>query len=311
VLTLENSNGYRVTLLETGGAVQSIMMPDRHGRFSDIVLGYDDPAMYPGHSCFGAFVGRYANRIGGGSFVLNGKTYPITRNEGRNTLHGGYGYHLRNWDLSRTDYGALLTILDQDGQEGFPGELRLQVEVRLTDDNALIFDYSAETDADTVVNFTNHSYFNLSGADTVLDHEIMIDADSYLEVNEELIPTGRRIAVEGTDFDFRRRRPIASGKYDHCYILNRGEVQAEVLDPVSGRGIRMTTDQPGMQFYCGMGLGGVTGKNGKCYRPFAGFCLETQNFPDAPNHPDFPDPVLHPGEVFRSRTRYAFFCDEG
>ncbi len=307
MLTLKNTGGYQVTLLETGGAIQSILMPDRNGVPGDIVLGFDDPADYPGRGSIGAFVGRFANRIAGGAFSLNGKTYEITKNEGKNTLHGGHGYHLRNWKLEKTDAGARLSIVDPDGSEGFPGNVNVWVDVSLTESNELIFDYTALADADTVINLTNHSYFNLSGKDQVLDQELYLNADSYLEVDQELIPTGKRIDVAGTDFDFRTRRPIASGKYDHCFVLNGGGIQAEAWDPYSGRGMRMETDQPALQLYCGGGLGGTRGKGGKIYQPFAGFCLETQHFPDSPNHPEFPSTVLPAGETFRTRTKFSFF----
>ena len=309
MLTLKNTGGYQVTLLETGGAIQSILMPDRNGVPGDIVLGFDDPADYPGRGSIGAFVGRYANRIAGGAFSLNGRTYEITKNEGKNNLHGGHGYHLRTWKLEKTEAGARLSIFDPAGSEGFPGNVTVSVDVTLTEDNELIFDYAATTDADTVINLTNHSYFNLSGGDQVLDQELYLNADSYLEVDQGLIPTGKRVDVSGTDFDFRTRRPIASGKYDHCFILNHGGIQAEAWDPLSGRGLRMETDQPAVQFYCGGGLGGTRGKNGRVYQPFAGFCLETQHFPDAPNHPDFPSTLLRSGETFRTRTKYAFFVE--
>ena len=307
MLTLKNSHGYQVTLLETGGAIQSILIPDREGKPRDIVLGFDDPADYPGMGSIGAFVGRYANRIAGGSFELNGKTYHITRNEGKNTLHGGHGYHLRTWKLAPTERGAALTLFDPDGEEGFPGNVRVRVDVRLTEADELILDYTAETDADTVINLTNHSYFNLSGKEQMLDQELYLNADSYLEVDAGLIPTGRRIDVTGTEFDFRTRRPIASGKYDHCFVLNPEGIQAEAWDPASGRGMRLTTDQPALQLYCGAGLGGTKGKGGRTYQPFAGFCLETQHFPDSPNHADFPGTVLRAGEVFKSTTKFSFF----
>ena len=307
MLTLENAHGYQVTLLETGGAIQSILMPDREGKLGDIVLGFDDPADYPGRGSIGAFVGRYANRIAGGCFSLNGRTIYVTQNEGRNTLHGGHGYHLRTWNLERTERGAALSIFDPDGEEGFPGNVNVRVDVSLTDRDELILDYTATTDADTVVNLTNHSYFNLSGKEQMLDQELYLNADSYLEVDASLIPTGRHIDVSGTDFDFRTRRPIASGKYDHCFVLNPGDIQAEVWDPCSGRGMRMTTDQPAVQLYCGGGLGGTKGKDGRIYQPYAGFCLETQHFPDSPNHDEFPGTILHAGDVFKSRTVFAFY----
>lgn len=308
-MKLENRNGLSVTLLEMGGAIQSILMPDRNGRLLDIVLGYDDPAAYPGGSCFGAFVGRFANRIGKGEFPLNGRTVHVTVNEGVNSLHGGHGYHLRPWKLEKSASGALLSLHDPDGEEGFPGNVDVQVEVTLTEDNELIFDYRATTDADTVINLTNHSFFNLSGAETILDHELMIASDAYLEVDSGLIPTGKLIDVTGTDFDFRTRRPILNGKYDHCYVLRPGGVQAEVYDPVSGRGMRMETDLPGVQLYCGGGLGGAPGRGGIRHKANAGLCLETQQFPDAPNKPGFPSALLRAGETMTSRTKYTFFVD--
>lgn len=308
MLTLENANGVAVTLTEMGGAIQSILTPDRQGRLADIVLGYDSEGEYPGHSCFGAFVGRYANRIAGASFPLGGKRCRLTANEGPNTLHGGHGYHLRPWQLEKTDKGALLRISDPDGEEGFPGNLELSVEVTLSEDNELRFRYHAVCDKDTVVNFTNHSYFNLSGKETILDHELRLDSDRYLEIGPGLIPTGKLVDVTGTDFDFRQLRPIASGKYDHCFVLSGGDgIQAEVWDPDSGRGFTMKTSEPAVQLYCGGGLGGVMGKGGRIYAPFAGFCLETQHYPDAPNHPEFPSTLLKAGEGFCSETSYRFF----
>ena len=309
MLTLKNDHGYQVTLLETGGAIQSILMPDREGRLGDIVLGFDDPADYPGRGSIGAFVGRYANRIAGGCFPLNGQTVHITQNEGKNTLHGGRGYHLRQWTLEKTEQGAALSILDPDGTEGFPGNVTVRVDVSLTDADELILAYTATSDADTVINLTNHSYYNLSGKEQMLDQELYLNADSYLEVDEGLIPTGRRIDVAGTDFDFRIRRPIASGKYDHCFVLNPSGIQAEAWDPDSGRGLRLETDQPALQLDCGSGLGGTKGKGQKIYQPFAGFCLETQHFPDSPNHPDFPSTVLRAGEAFKTQTKFSFFVD--
>lgn len=309
-MKLENKNGLSVTLTEQGGAIQSILIPDRDGKLGDIVLGYDDLNEYPGRSTFGAFCGRYANRLAGAQFTLNGTTYHVTKNEGENCLHGGRGFHLRPWKLEETGTGARLTIESPDGDEGFPGNFTGWVDVMLTDTNALVLDYGAKCDADTVVNLTNHSYFNLSGADTVLDQELRMDADSYLEVDRGIIPTGKLVDVTGTDFDFRVRRPIASGKYDHCFVLNAGTgAKIEAWDPKSGRGMRVYTDQPGVQLYLAMGIRNVPGKGGKVYVPHSGFCLETQAFPDAPNHPDFPSALLRAGEVWHSRTEFRFFAE--
>ena len=310
--TLKNGS---VTLQVTnfGARVVSLFTPDRDGKYTSIVVGHDNLKDYltpPGERFLGACVGPVANRIGNASFTVDGEVCntPVNDN-GKNTLHGGRGYHLRPWTLEKTERGAALRLFDPDGEEGFPGNMSVRVDVALTDDGELILDYTASTDADTVVNLTNHSYFNLSGADTILDQELYLNADSYLEVDGGLIPTGEYIDVGGTDFDFRKRRPIASGKYDHCFVLKPDGIQAEAWDPASGRGFRMFTDQPGVQLYCGGGLGGVRGKNGRVYQPFAGFCLETQHFPDSPNHPAFPGTVLRAGETFHSRTRFAFFID--
>ena len=310
MLTLENDRGMKVSLVETGGAIQSILVPDREGRLGDVVLGCDTEDGYPAPGCLGAMVGRFANRIAGAAFPLNGKTYSVTRNEGENCLHGGKGYHMRRWDAEYADGGVLLSLFSPDGEEGFPGNLRVSVEVRLSQDNALSLHYRAETDTDTVLNLTNHSYFNLAGVGTILDQELMLASDAYLEVDRHLIPTGALVAVEGTDFDFRKRRPISSGKYDHCFLLHSGSgVKAEAWDPASGRGLRMYTDQPAVQLYCGMGLRGVKGKGGAVYPAFGGFCLETQHYPDSPNHPEFPSTVLKAGEKWESVTTYVFFAE--
>lgn len=310
MLTLENDRGMKVSLVETGGAIQSILVPDREGRLGDVVLGCDTEDGYPAPGCLGAMVGRFANRIAGAAFPLNGKIYSVTRNEGENCLHGGKGYHMRRWDAEYADGGVLLSLFSPDGEEGFPGNLRVSVEVRLSQDNALSLHYRAETDTDTVLNLTNHSYFNLAGVGTILDQELMLASDAYLEVDRHLIPTGALVAVEGTDLDFRKRRPISSGKYDHCFLLHSGSgVKAEAWDPASGRGLRMYTDQPAVQLYCGMGLRGVKGKGGAVYPAFGGFCLETQHYPDSPNHPEFPSTVLKAGEKWESVTTYVFFAE--
>lgn len=310
MLTLTNAHGLSVTLLELGGIIQSIRTPDRNGRLGDIVLGYDRESDYPGYSFFGAMAGRYANRLGGAAFPLNGTVFHVTPNEGPNCLHGGSGIHTKQWRLTRTDKGAQLFLLSPDGADGFPGNLRITVDVTLDDEDALTLAYHAVCDRDTVLNLTNHSYFNLAGSGDILSHELRLDADAYLEVDRALIPTGRLVDVTGTDFDFRSRRPIASGKYDHCFVLRKGDgVKAEAWDPASGRGLRMETDLPGVQLYCGAGVRGVAGKGGVTYPAFGGFCLETQQYPDAPNHPEFPSALLRAGEEFRSRTCFRFFAE--
>ena len=307
---LENRQGMKVVLLETGASIQSILVPDREGRLGDVVLGCDTEEGYPAPGCLGATVGRFANRIAGAAFMLNGKTYTVTRNEGPNCLHGGKGYHMRRWDAAYADGGVRFSLLSADGEEGFPGNLKVSVTYTLSEDNALCLRYRAETDADTVINLTNHSYFNLAGGGDILDQELMLASDTYLEVDRQLIPTGKQVDVGETEFDFRCRRPIRSGMYDHCFLLKDGDgVKAEAWDPKSGRGFRMYTDQPAVQLYCGMGLRGVKGKNGAVYPSFGGFCLETQHFPDSPNHPEFPSTVLKAGQVWESSTTYAFFAE--
>ena len=310
MFVLENRQGMKVTLLETGADIQSILVPDREGRLGDVVLGCDGEEGYPAPGCLGATVGRFANRIAGAAFPLNGRTYTITKNEGANCLHGGKGYHMRKWHGEYTQEGVLFTLKSPDGEEGFPGNLQVSVLVSLSEDNALSLRYTAKTDGDTVINLTNHSYFNLAGSGTILEQELMLDSPAYLEVDKQLIPTGKVIDVEGTDFDFRCRRPIRNGYYDHCFLLNGGDgVKAEAWDPASGRGLRMYTDQPAVQLYCGMGLRGVKGKGGAVYPSFGGFCLETQHYPDSPNHPEFPSTILRAGETWESSTTYAFFAE--
>jgi aldose 1-epimerase len=310
MMILENERGMRVTVLETGGAIQSILVPDREGRLGDVVLGCGTEGEYPAPGCLGAMVGRFANRIAGAAFPLNGRTVRVTPNEGPNCLHGGRGFHTRPWALERTAAGLRMSLVSPDGDEGFPGEMRVTVDLELSGDNCLTLRYAARSDADTVVNLTNHSYFNLAGSGTILDQELMLASDAYLEVDRQLIPTGRILDVTDTDFDFRSRRPIRSGMYDHCFLLRSGGgLKAEAWDPVSGRGLRMYTDQPAVQLYCGAGLRGVRGKGGAVYPAFGGFCLETQHYPDAPNHPEFPGTLLRAGEEFTSTTRFAFFAE--
>ncbi|NMA37421.1 MAG: galactose mutarotase [Papillibacter sp.] len=307
--TLKNSRGLSVTMLEYGGIIQSILVPDRKGVLGDVVLGYDrEEDYYNDMASLGATVGRYANRIGGASFKLNGTEYRLPNNEGQNCLHGGKGFQKRRWKGQATDSEVLLTIESPDGEEGFPGNLKVELRVRLSDENELILDYTAVSDKDTVINLTNHSYFNLACEGNILEQELMLNSDYYLEVDKALIPTGELIPVEGTDYDFRQLRPIKNGYYDNCYVLHSGEgVKAQAYDPKSGRGLKMYTDMPGVQLYCAAWLGGVKGKGGRVYKPYEGFCLETQFYPDSPNKPQFPSAVLKAGEVFKSRTVYQFY----
>jgi aldose 1-epimerase len=309
--TIINKRRMSVTLCRYGGIIQSILVPDRNGALGEVVLGLDSEEDYLCDSAYlGATIGRYANRIGGAAFKLDGNTYLLTKNEGDNCLHGGNGFHKRYWDMRETENGAVLSIESPDGDEGFPGNLKVSLEVTLTDENKLVLDYAAEADADTVLSLTNHSYFNLACQGDVLSHELRLDADAYLPTDSKLIPTGEIRPVEGTKYDFRKRRPIGEGFYDTCFILNPGGgVKAEVYEPSSGRGLRVYTDMPALQLYCSAWLGGAKGRGGRTYKPYEGLCLETQLYPDAPNKPNFPTAVLKAGEAYRHRTVYQFFAE--
>ena len=331
--TLTNSGGMQVKISTYGGAVQSILVKDRNGKVGDVVLGFSTLAGYEGktNSYFGALVGRYGNRIARGTFTLDGKTYHIANNDKPrpNMLHGGNrGFDKRVWqakDVSNEDGPALeLHYLSPDGEENFPGNLDVTVRYSLDKDNGLHLDYQAKTDKDTVLNLTNHSYFNLSGAGsaTVLRHKLMLDADRYTPVNTNLIPTGKLAPVSGTPFDFRKGMEIGAhigakneqlklgAGYDHNFVLNHpgdlSKVAAEVHEAKSGRVLRVFTTQPGIQFYSGNFLLGNAHGIGGVYRHRSALCLETQHFPDSPNHPEFPTTVLHPGENFHQTTIYRF-----
>ncbi|MBV7698393.1 aldose epimerase family protein [Streptomyces sp. TRM70350] len=302
--TLERA-GVRVRVLSYGGIVQSVEVPDRDGRTADVVLGFgelDGYLEYPG-PYFGALVGRYANRIAGGRFPLDGRTYALARNNGPNSLHGGErGFDKRGWDMTPVEHGVRLSRVSPHGEEGFPGRLEVSATYRLDPTGALRIAYEAVTDAPTVVNLTNHSYWNLSGCGTAAGHELRIAAGRYTPVDDDLIPTG--IApVEGTRFDFRTARKTGSG-YDHNLVLDKGVTEtpvevAELSDPASGRVLTVATTEPGLQLYTADHLSGP-------FAPGDGIALETQHFPDSPNRPQFPGTVLRPGEVFRSETVYGF-----
>ena len=328
--TLSNAHGMSVRVLNYGGIVQSLRVPDRNGRAADVVLGFDDMASYEERSpYFGAIIGRYANRIACGRFTLDGVTYELPTNNGPNHLHGGHGgFHRVVWQVTpflRTDrVGLTLTYTSKDGEQGYPGALGAQVVYTLTDANELAIDYEATTDRATPVNFTHHSYFNLAGHDAgnVLAHDLTIDADAYTPTDATLIPTGAITPVAGTPFDFRHATRVGArvgapdeqlanaGGYDHNWVL-RGDHSlsraARLAEPKSGRVMHVYTTEPGLQFYSGNFLdGSLRGKGDHAYHHRAGLCLETQHFPDSPNHPEFPPVVLRPGEVYRSRTVYAF-----
>jgi aldose 1-epimerase len=330
--TLTNKNGMEVAITNFGGTVVSLKVPDKDGKFADIVLGYDDVSGYESGKAFlGATVGRYANRIAGGKFVLDGTTYTLPTNDGPNTLHGGLkGFSKRVWtakDVSGPSGQALqLTYLSKDGEEGFPGSLSAKVVFTLTNTNQLKIDYSATTDKDTVINLTNHSYFNLSGQGEgdILGHELTLHASRFTPVDATLIPTGDLRSVKGTPFDFTKSTPIGArieqddeqlklGKgYDHNWVLDGGgagilHLAAQAYDPKSGRILDVLTTEPGIQFYTGNFLDGtIHGKDGKVYNHRYAFCLETQHFPDSPNHPKFPTTELKSGQRYHSTTVFVF-----
>jgi aldose 1-epimerase len=322
--TIRNDQGMEVKITNYGGIVTSIITPDKTGKAGNVVLGFDELESYlKGHPFFGALAGRYANRIAKGKFTLDGKEYTLAVNNGPNHLHGGLkGFDKRVWQVQELpEQNAIqLTYLSKDGEEGYPGNLTSTVTYTLTHDNELNIDYSAQTDKATPINLTNHSYFNLSAGvqEDILSHEIYLNADQFTAVDKDLIPTGELRPVAGTEMDFTqpaaigsRIMEVAGGGYDHNYVLNHppGQVglAARVYEPASGRVMEVYTDQPGVQFYTGNFLNGsLTGRNGKVYQKHAGFCLETQHFPDSPNQSGFPSTILRPGETYRTSTTYKF-----
>lgn len=326
LFTISN-NHITVKITNFGGIVTSILVPGKSGTLEDVVLGFDELKDYEGiHPYFGCIVGRYANRISGAQFTLDNHMYRLAANVGENHLHGGLeGFDKKIWDASEfrepDGSGVELSYTSPDGEEGYPGELTVRVKYKVTLLNELKIEYYATSTGPTPVNLTHHSYFNLKGAGNgdILDQLLMIDADRYNVVNEQLIPTGELRDVTGTPFDFRVLKPIGrdmtgvDGGYDHNFVLNnKGEFKriAMLKDPASGRVIEVFTDQPGIQFYGGNFLdGSLTGKEGKKYFKHFGLCLETQHFPDSPNHPEFPNTILRPGEEFKSVTVYKFGID--
>ena len=329
---LTNSHGVEVHAMNYGGIILSIRVPDRKGQFADIVLGHETMEGYvPNPPYIGAIVGRYANRIANGTFTLDGKTYTLPKNDGPNTLHGGTTRTFDKvvWEGERLEgkTGVAFSYLSKDGEEGFPGNLKVKVTYTLTDGNALIIDYEATTDKATPINVSQHSYFNLKGEGNgdILDHEIMINADRFTPVDKNLIPTGELHPVKGTPLDFTKSTKIGARiddnyeqlvlghGYDHNFVLNDKPDQnglklaARVNESTSGRELEVWTTQPGIQFYTGNFLDGtVTGKQGHVYKRRYGFCLETQHFPDSPNHPKFPTTILKPGETFHQKTVFKF-----
>jgi aldose 1-epimerase len=339
---LTNKNGMAVKAITYGGIITSIRVPDTSGTFENVVLGFDELARYlsdeyrEASPYFGAIIGRYANRIEDGRFTLDGQAYKLATNNGPNHLHGGdEGFNRRLWKAEPFENdsarGVVFTYTSPDGEEGYPGRLDTEVTYTLTDDNELVFGYRATTTEATPVNLTQHSYFNLSGQSegTILDHRLMINADAFTFVNENLVPTGELQPVKGTPFDFTMATPIGArinqvnqqlqyaGGYDHNFVLNREDAgagslvrAARVYDPESGRHLTVRTTEPGLQFYSGNFLDGrLEGPNGP-YEHRSGLALETQHFPNSPNEENFPSTILRPGETYRSRTVYEFSTRE-
>lgn len=323
--SLCNDHNMTVKIITYGGTVTSIQVPGKDGKIDDVVFGFNTlPEYLAEHPYFGVIAGRYANRIAKGRFVLNGVEYKLAVNDGENHLHGGIvGFDKVVWDSAEIKTGEAVGVslfyLSKDGEEGYPGNLRTTVKYLLNNQNELAIEYEAVTDKPTVINLTNHSYFNLSGEGSgdILGHEITINADRYTVVDDGSIPTGELKPVKETPFDFTVSRPIGARinelklGYDHNYVLNkRGNelsLAAKVYDPKSKRKMEVYTTEPGMQFYTGNYLDGTRkGKSGNTYGKHEGFCLETQHFPDSPNHSDFPTTLLNPGETYRQKTVYKF-----
>lgn len=320
--TLRNAADMRVSISALGGTLRSWLAPDRYGKVADVMLGFPDARGYASNKpYFGALVGRCANRIAGASFALDGATYRLDRNDGGNHLHGGLvGLHLAQWRVEEEAGGLLLRHLSPDGDGGYPGNLQVQVRYRLADDGSLSIEYEARTDAPTPVNLTSHGYFNLNGGVAGIgDHLLRIAADSYLPIDAECIPHGRREAVAGSAFDFRQAAPIgprlawpepqlAQFKgFDHNYCVGPAGALREVAwvcDPASGRELTVSTTESGLQFYSGNFLAGVAGRGERPYAIHDGFCLEAQSYPNQINGPDAAAVVLRPGQVYRQTTVY-------
>ncbi len=325
--TLSNSRGMQAGIINYGGALIFLSAPNRRGEAANVVLGVDNlEGMREQGAFLGALIGRYGNRIGHGRFTLNGATYQLPKNNGDNTLHGGpRGFDKYVWEARELPEGLELAHTSPDGDEGFPGTLNVRVLYSLSENGELRIDYTANTDKPTVINLTNHAYFNLAGAGNgdVLGHQVSIFADRFTPVDSGLIPTGELRPVQGTPFDFTKATEIGArigqndeqlkfgGGYDHNWVLNKrdGELAkaAEVWEPLAGRSMEVWTDQPGMQLYTGNFLdGSIRGWDGKTYSRRGAFCMETQHYPDSPNKPEFPSTELKPGHEYRTATIYRF-----
>ena len=331
--TLQQSDGIRARILTLGGAVMTLEVPDRDGRLADIVLGFDEPARYLANPPFlGTLIGRYGNRIARGQLPVDGSVFQLATNDGPNHLHGGPGgFHTVPWQVRAVDDGRggqqpSLTLhhVSRDGEEGYPGTLEVDVVYTLTAERGLRVDYTARTDRPTVVNLTQHSYFNLAGhaAGSILGHELRLWASRFLPIDRQGIPTGAPRPVRGTPFDFLARASIGArigaddeqlrngAGYDHCFAVDGWDgslrTVAEVVEPTSGRRMVVRTTEPGLQFYVGSYLGGIAGKRGARYAARTGFCLEAQHFPDSPHRPELPSTRLAPGATYRQTTEYLF-----
>jgi len=324
--TLSNNNGISAGLTNYGGIITSILVPDRDGEFKDVVLGFEDIEGYLAeHPYIGTLVGRVANRIAKGRFTLSGNEYRLVQNHGQHHIHGGLkGFDKVIWDFSEyTDFeraGIMMNYTSFDMEEGYPGLLKVQVHFSLNEDNELAIEYTATTDKPTPVNLTHHGYFNLNGAEEkIYDHELFIPASRYVETDDQLIPTGSIIELEGGPEDFRNMKPIGKdidkvrGGYDHCYILDRKgdglELAARVVHPGSGRIMEVYTTEPAIQFYSSNFLEGLTGKGNIEYTKHLALCLETEHYPDSVNHPEFPSIILQPGETYKHVTIHKFLID--
>ncbi|MCI3926219.1 galactose mutarotase [Paenibacillus sp. TRM 82003] len=327
IYTFTNEAGMSVDVTNAGGAIMAIRTPDRSGALADVTLGYDDPNAYLRKGpFFGVLVGRFANRIGGAAFELNGVEYKLAKNDGNNHLHGGpSGFDKQVWDATIDGDKLVLTYTSADGEEGYPGTLTAKVTYSLGEDGSLGIAYEASSDQDTLCNLTNHAYFNLAGHDSgdIEGHELMINAMAFTPMDAESIPTGEVRPVAGTPMDFSTLRPIGpglartddeqianGGGYDHNWVLsvsgNEPEKAAEVYEPTSGRVMEVFTTKPGVQFYSGNFLNGEPGKGGAAYGKRGGLCLETQYYPDSVHHSNFPSAVLRAGETYRHTTIYKF-----
>jgi aldose 1-epimerase len=324
--TLRNAGGLEARVITYGGTLVGLLAPDRDGRLADVLLGFDSLDGYLGpHPYFGSLVGRFGNRIARGRFTLDGATYTLPINNGENHLHGGPGgFHTRLWHATVAGDTLGLSYVSPDGEEGYPGRLTVAVTYTLTDDNALRIAYAARAAAPTVLNLTNHAYFNLAGGGDILGHELQLAAERFIPVDATQIPTGELREVAGTPFDFRapvaigahiadhdEQLRLANGGFDHCWVFGQGgglgARAGRLHEPASGRMVELYTTQPGVQFYSGNFLdGSITGKGGVAYAKHSGLCLETQHFPDSPNQPAFPSTVLRPGERYYQTTVYRF-----